>query len=122
MKNSLIYFILLLFGLYLMLNLTQSILSLTAKNKELEQASDKLEKELVKNSDFISELSQVRNPQYIERQAREKLGMSRSGETVVVVPQEIVSELASRSATISADFYSRFDDTPNWQKWLKLFW
>lgn len=122
MKNSLIYFIFLLFGLYLTLNLSQSILSLTEKNKEVEQANDKVETELVKNSELISELSQARSPKYIERQAREKLGMSRPGETAVVVPQEIVTELASRTATISADFYSRFDDTPNWQKWIKLFW
>lgn len=122
MKNPLVYLILLLIGLYLMLNLSQSIISLTTKNKELEQANDKVEKEISRNSQLISELSKVQNPKYIEQQAREKLGMSRPGETVVVVPEEAVVQMASLTASLSADFYARFDETPNWQKWVKLFW
>lgn len=121
MKNPLIYLILLLFGVYLIISLTQSIYSLTSKNDELEKANQKVEAELRKNSQLISQLSQSSDKKFIEQQAREKLGMSKPGETIVVVPEGAVSQIASISASLSASFYDRGDETPNWQKWWNLF-
>src|SRR3989344_433824 len=61
-----------------------------------------------KNRELKKKLTQIQSPQFIEEQARDKLGLSKAGETIVVIPEEKLKQIlgASNSAQII-----RF---PNW--------
>ena len=68
-----------------------------------------------KNRELKKKLTQIQSPQFIEEQARDKLGLSKAGETIVVIPEEKLKQIlgASNSAQII-----RF---PNWLGWFKVF-
>jgi len=56
------------------------------------------------------ELKKVQSQEYIEREAREKLGMSKAGEKVIIMP------------TITLDKPMRtHENEQNWLKWWRLF-
>lgn len=61
-------------------------------------------------------LNNTESPEFIEEQARNKLGLSKSGETIVIIPDEKLKQvlIASESAEEVR--------LPNWQGWLKVFW
>ncbi len=88
----------------------------------MDEARRKVDIELVENSKLAKELTQTQGQEFIERVARDKLNMSKKGETVVVVPQDLADNLASINATLSASFWNPPEIIPNWKKWLKLFW
>ena len=122
MRSHLIHLFLLIIGLYLVVSLSRSIFSLTLKTKAVDEARRKVDIELVENSKLAKELTQTQGQEFIERVARDKLNMSKKGETVVVVPQDLADNLASINATLSASFWNPPEIIPNWKKWLKLFW
>lgn len=54
---------------------------------------------------------------FIERTAREKLGLGKPGEYVVVLPQEEFL----KSLAPSPEEEEKLPEEPNWKKWLKIF-
>ncbi len=70
-----------------------------------------------KNQKLSLQLSQVRSQEFIEQQARDKLNLAKPQETVVVVPPDLVSRVATYSGVISG----QKEEEPNWKKWVKLF-
>jgi len=67
---------------------------------------------LAENSELKGKLEVVNSTPFVEQEAREKLNLSRAGETVVVLPKDLepVSEPQAPS-----------ESTPNWQQWWGLF-
>ena len=72
--------------------------------KELAQAEAEQEK-------LKAQLEYVQSDEFIEREAREKLGLGKPGETVVIVP---TPQIASK---VQSDKGSE----QNWRKWWKLY-
>ncbi len=68
-----------------------------------------------KNRELKKKLTHIQSPQFIEEQARNKLGLSKSGETIVVIPEEKLKQVlgASNSAQIVR--------LPNWLGWFRVF-
>lgn len=64
-------------------------------------------------SKFLTQqLEYVKKDSYVEQEARDKLGMVKNGETIVIIP----------SPSITPSQISIAPDTqPNWLKWWKLF-
>ena len=63
-----------------------------------------------KNEELKKILKSVQSPEFIEKQAREKLNMGKRGEVVVVLPK-----------TENQRPKIENEELPNWQKWYKLF-
>lgn len=121
-RNRFVYFLLLVIGLYLVVSLSRSIYFLSQKTKDIEDAQARVEEDIKNNTRLNRELIDVQSPEFIEKQAREKLNMSRLKETVVVIPKELIEQTASQTATYSASFFNRPAEVPNWKKWWGLFW
>jgi len=121
-KNRLVYPLLLAIGLYLVVSLSRSIYSLTQKTKGVDVIKKQVDEQLEENRRLNQELIEAKSPDFIELQAREKLNMAKKGETVVVIPPELITEIASREATASSSFFDHPEKVPNWKKWWKLFW
>jgi len=85
----------------------------TELNKETEQIALMREE----NTKLEAQVALVTSNEYIEKQIRDKLGLVKNGEIVIVLPdREILKKLAPQAQ----DEASFFPD-PNWKKWLKLF-
>lgn len=110
--------IFLIFGLIILVivyHLISQIWQTTKSGERFSRAVNKLYSLEVKNKELKQKLSEVKTPQFIEEQARNKLGLSKPGETVVVIPPEKISEVLGLSGKIEEI------RLPNWLGWLKVF-
>lgn len=115
MKTRLILGLLFLLGLYLIVSFTRDLWVLRQKEKEITQSQLQLEKAKIGNKGLKEELEYVQSEAFIEKEARDKLGMAKPGETVLVLPQleGIVNFVSFGEAEEK--------ELPNWQRWWRLF-
>lgn len=81
----------------------------------LSQAIEELHNLEIKNKELKNQLLQVKSAEFIEQQARDKLGLVKEGETVVVIPEEKIKQVLGLSKKIKEVKF------PNWLGWLKVF-
>lgn len=83
-------------------------------SERLSQAADTVYQLEAKNKELKKKLTQIQSPQFIEEQARNKLGLSKAGETIVIIPEEKLRQVlgATQSAQVRL---------PNWLGWFKVF-
>lgn len=112
MSSRLITFFISIFSLIFIVSIGRSIYSLWQKGHlvtEREAIRDEFKRE---NEELKTKLNQVEDPEYIERQAREKLNLQREGEIVVVLPKDLGEEKVTEEKP---------EELANWEKWWKLF-
>lgn len=100
--------------LFVVYSLINQIIEATRSGERLSEAADVVYKLETKNKQLKKKLSQIQSPQFLEEAIRNKLGMSKKGETVVVIPEEKLKLVmgASQAAELRL---------PNWLGWLKVF-
>ncbi len=108
-----------IWGLILILSVTllKNIGHTKDVQKQIEAEKAKIEKIETDNQKLIAQITETQSPQFIEKQVRDKLGLGREGEAVVVLPDE--DTLRKLAPKIPQD-----EDTlpdPTWKKWLNLF-
>lgn len=113
MKRNLVLIFAVLVLLLLGLNSFKRILSLqgTSKNVEKEEATlDTLRRE---NDSLKQELEYKKSQRFAEAEIRNKLGMAKDGEQVIVVPKKD-DGTSTQDAVIKKQL-------PNWKKWQRIF-
>ncbi len=96
--------------LLLIKNIVASIISLR-QNSHIVTTLKQQEKEELQKREFLKQQLYYSTTQvFIEEQAREKLGMIKPGEHVILIPPKIESK---KTIVI--------DNTSNWEKWWKIF-
>lgn len=95
-------------------NLINQILGAFKSGERLSVAADAVYKLESKNRELKNQLAQIKSPAFIEQQARNKLGLSKKGETVVIIPEEKLKQVLGESV-------ESIPRLPNWQGWLKVF-
>ena len=102
---------------FLLVSLIRNISIMATGDKRIAEEEAKLEKARKKNSELKATVAKISTPEYLEKQARDRLGLVREGETIVVLPdEETLKKMAPR--------FEREVDTlpdPTWKKWVKLF-
>jgi cell division protein FtsB len=86
-------------------------------NDQIQTEKAKLGKIQTDNNKLTQELAQTQNPNFIEKEVRDELGLGKEGEAIVVLPDaDILRKLAPQMP-------SEVDTLPdpNWVKWEKLF-
>lgn len=116
MRPRLITFVIVLVGSLIIVNLIRSILTIRSRGTRLDDRQAVYEKLQQENKQLERKLIEVQNQQYIEKVAREKLGLALPGEQVVLLPQVFWENGASDSATVDS-----YADFPPWQQWMRLF-
>lgn len=116
LRNKLITGILLIFGLYLIVSFSRDIFNLFQKGKEVEKEQLKLEELQIKNEELKRQLGYVKSAEFLEKEAREKLGLAREGEVVVILPENLEELISGNQSQISVN-----QEIPNWKKWWNLF-
>lgn len=101
-------------AIFIAYNLLSQILQAVKSSERLSSEAEDLFKLEAKNKQLKSKLSQIRSPEFIEKEARNKLGLAKPGETVIIIPDEKIKAIlqASSSAQIRL---------PNPLGWWRLF-
>lgn len=113
MKYRLFNWLFLLIFIALSVNLVRSWWHLESRGDVIKEAKDKLLEAKEKQDELKRDLAKAQSTQFIEKQARDKLNLSREGETVVILPP--ITPVIEMTPT----------PTPalaNWQKWVNVFW
>jgi cell division protein FtsB len=85
--------------------------------KQVEVERQKVEKIKAENESLQAQIDEAQSQDFIEKQMRDKLGLTKEGEVVVILPdEEIVKNLAPSLTSIGSTL-----PDPNWVKWKKLF-
>lgn len=91
------------------------------KTKEIKKRIEKIRGRITKLEDekeeLENQLNEAKSQEYLEKQLRDKLGLSREGETIVVLPdaeilKKFVPEMPQEEETLP---------DPVWRKWARLF-
>lgn len=117
MQISKFRLITIILGLILAVVLSRNILTLVSVEDRIDDLRQKIVKEEGKKKELLRLREDVSSPFFIEKEAREKLGLAKEGETVVVLP----SEDYLRSLITPLDEEDVPINKSNWKKWLKLF-
>ena len=109
----------LLLGLALLfsISLVRNIFRILAASKRIDEAKGRVEKLKDENDDLKRRLAEAQSETYIETQLRDKLGLSKEEEIIVVLPD---AETLRQIAPAAAEEEEELPD-PTWKKWLKLF-
>jgi len=86
-------------------------------NAQIQTEKAKLAKIQADNNKLIQELAQTQNPNFIEKEVRDKLGLGKTGEAMVVLPDEDVLRKLAPQMPVEVDSLP----DPNWVKWEKMF-
>jgi cell division protein DivIC len=115
MFNKPAFLLLLVVALIITYNLIGQIFQTLKSGERLKTATDTLITLENRNKQLKEQLKEAKSKEYIEREARDKLGLVREGETMVVIPDEKLNSVLGISKTESQP------RLPNWQGWLNLF-
>lgn len=107
--------ILIIFGCIMaIIGLTRSVIELRGRSNMAEERQSELDKVKKENAELKKRYEEVQTPEFVEREIRERLGLVKEGETLVLVDK-------NRSPQ-SEQPVSNFDpQLPNWKQWMKLF-
>jgi len=112
------HFFYLFLAIFLCFSLTRNILRMFSTQSRLDDAQAKLTRLKGEQEDLKKELQKMESPLYVEAQIRNKLGLAKENEIILVFPEDdLVRRLSSR--TSSSSFYDLPE--PNWKVWLNLF-
>ncbi len=114
MIKKIVLSLIILITLVIAYNLITQILEATKSGERLSQAADEVYKLEIKNKALKQKLIQIQSPEFMETEIRNRLGLTKAGETLVVIPEEKLKLVlgASSSAQIRL---------PNWLGWWKVF-
>ena len=111
--KRILFVLFIVISLIIIYNFFSSIYRLLSKKNVLIQAQTELAKEQHENADLKKQLKHVKNPNFVEEQARDKLFFIKPGEKTVIIPQSL---LPTPTATPAHAIIK-----PHWQQWLDLF-
>ncbi|MBI2021939.1 septum formation initiator family protein [Candidatus Daviesbacteria bacterium] len=115
MPKSVTIVITLLVSILILLGLSRQILDALNSGKRIEVALDKVNKLQQENNQLKKKLSEVQSTDFLEQTARDKLGFSKKGETVIIIPDELMNKVLGENKRVEEEKIS------NWQGWLRLF-
>jgi|GEM_PF-1049476 len=119
-SDQLLGWFILLFGGYLVIVLSKGLWEIKQAYKRLDEAEMVLKAEEVKQTNLTYEIVEATSPAYIEKVAREELGMQRLGETLVILPNDRNLEFPDNSIQGDLQEKTKEKDRENWQKWWDL--
>lgn len=108
---------LLIVSILLIISMGRNIASLLSRADTIEEARERVEELKKEQAELLQVKERVESEEFIEKEAREKLGLAKSGETVVVLPdEEILRRIAPNFE--QEEFVEKL---PIWKRWVRMF-
>ncbi len=115
MFRKVIYGVILTVVLIIAYNLILQITQAIKSGERLSEASDVVFQLQNQNKQLKKRLTNIQSSDFIESQARDKLGLSKKGETVVIIPDQILKMVLGASSS------AQTPRLPNPLGWFKVF-
>lgn len=115
MPKKITFTVLILISLIIAYNLIHQISDALRSGDRLNQEVSNLSDLQAKNSELKNKISEVNSDIFIEEQARNKLGLGKKGETVVIIPDNKIKQVLGASES------AQEVRLPNWLGWWKVF-
>lgn len=107
-------------ALFMLFGAVHTALKLSGGEDALQEARARLAQEEAERQRLEAIYDLLGSEDYIERQARDKLGLAREGETIVVLPPaEELRRFAPREEIFDAEFER--EKLPIFRQWVRLF-
>ncbi len=116
MKRKIVIIIAVLVLIFIVYNFGVRILTAFKAGDRLTAAASRLHTLEVKNKELKAQLEEVSSADYIEKQARDKLGLAKEGEILVVIPEERIKQVLGLQKETTQE-----EKLPNWLGWIRLF-
>lgn len=104
--------ILVILGLMVAIQMSLNIWKVYRSGRRISEAQKQLDEARKQQSQLQKDLTVVQSPEFIEKEAREKLGMGRPGEVVLILPKFPSAKYEAQSAK---------EKLATWQQWWKLY-
>ena len=115
--KSLIQYLILIIAIIVIYSLLKSISRLTGATQKITDEQNYVFLLKKENQDLNQKLLTAQSPQFVEQEARNKLGLAKKGEIVVVLPD--INTLKNLAPKLPVEKATLPD--PTWLLWLKLF-
>jgi cell division protein FtsB len=103
--------------IFLLISTVKNLQKVANINRVVQAEKDKVEKMKEENTALQAQITQIQSPEFIEGQIRNKLGLVKPGEAIVILPDaETLKKLAPQMPIEENTL-----PDPNWKKWEKLF-
>lgn len=79
--------------------------------ERVEEAREELTQAQRENEELKKRLAEVQTPEFVEKEAKERLGLAREGEVIVIIPE-------GETATAGE---AKPEMEPNWKQWWNLY-
>ncbi|MBI3577339.1 septum formation initiator family protein [Candidatus Gottesmanbacteria bacterium] len=99
-------------SLLVVVSLSRSVYGLWRKRDYVRLRADTLQEVQAENDRLKKQVEASQKPEFIEKEAREKLGMTKEGEAVVILPKSQIS---------GPNDQKKIEEVSNWKKWWRLF-
>lgn len=116
MKHKIVIIIAALILIFIVYNFMVRIFTAFKAGDRLTEAANRLHTLEIQNKDLKAQLKEVTSPDYIEKQARDKLGLAKEGEVVVVIPEERIKQVLGLGKESPEE-----EKLANWLGWVRLF-
>lgn len=105
------YYLILFTCLIIIVNTIRSLGDYYRAENRLKTTRERLDKAKADRQRLLREKRKVESNEFVEEEARNRLGMARPGERVIILPEDFQTPMPE----------SPKDTTPNWVKWWRLF-
>ncbi|EKE05737.1 MAG: hypothetical protein ACD_19C00182G0065 [uncultured bacterium] len=98
-------------------SLFKSVARIKVGDAVIEKTKAKIEKSEAENQKLADQLKITQSEEFMEKQLRDKLGLAKEGEIILVLPEaEIVRRLSPQIPEVE-----EIKPKANWQKWWEIF-
>jgi cell division protein FtsB len=101
----------------LTLSIIKNINKVSRVKEEIDREKARIAKIEAENRELEQKVALTNSPQFVEKEIRNKLGLVKTGEVIVVLPDEETLKKLAPPIKDNADYLP----DPNWKKWIKLF-
>ena len=111
-------YIVIVFAILFLISLIRSLIKITGSKKQIDEARGRVEKLQSENESLKNKLVLSQSEAFIEQQLRDKLGLAKEGEIVVVLPESSILKQYSPKIAYEEEVLP----DPTWKMWLRLFY
>lgn len=103
-------------SIFTIISLSRSVVDLWERRTIVEQEQRRLREFEKKHEDLTQKLQIVQTPEFVEREARERLGMAKEGETIILLDGSSLPDDTGKEIQVD-----NAPTLPYWKRWWQVF-
>lgn len=116
MRKKIFFLLILVFCSLIIIQLSKNLWGFYVASQRINKEKEKIAQLTQKNEELREKLKEIQTEEFVEREARDSLGLAKEGETVVVIEEESITGSTGTTSITGGE------DLPVWRQWVRLFW